>query len=100
MFRRSTRTAPTGDAAGPITIRPSTNDDAQALAQLAAVESRELPAGQLLLAEVEGRVVAAAPLDARSAPLADPFRPTAEIVELLKLRTRHISAVHELRRAA
>jgi hypothetical protein len=54
----------------------------------------------LVLAEVDGRLVAAAPLDPTSEPLADPFRPTAEVVELLKLRTRHIHAAHEFRRVA
>jgi hypothetical protein len=41
-----------------------------------------------LLAEVEGELVAAAPLDGEREPLSDPFRPTANVRELLRLRAR------------
>ena len=43
------------------------------------------PQGDVLLAELDGRLVAALPLDGGRA-VADPFTPTQEIVELLVLR--------------
>jgi hypothetical protein len=46
--------------------------------------------GPFLLAEVDGELVAAAPLDLDAEPLSDPFLPTANLRELLKLRARQI----------
>jgi hypothetical protein len=77
-----------------ITIRPCRDDDAGPLARLAAVDSARVPAGDLLVAEAEGQLRAAVSL-ADGATIADPFHPTAELVELLRLRARR-SAV-ELR---
>jgi hypothetical protein len=67
----------------PILIRRSGANDQAALERLAAVDSRTLPAGSFLLAEVEGELVAAAPIDVDAEALGDPFRPTADIRELL-----------------
>lgn len=75
---------------GPILIRYSRGDDRVALERLAALDSRMLPTGRFLLAEVDGELVAAAPLDLDTEPLSDPFLPTANLRELLRLRTRHI----------
>jgi hypothetical protein len=75
---------------GPILIRYSRDDDHVALERLAALDSRKLPKGPFLLAEVGGELVAAAPLDLDAEPLSDPFLPTANVRELLKLRARHI----------
>ena len=59
--------------------------DGAALERLAALDSARIPAGDLLLAEADGALVAAhAP--ATGATIADPFRPTAEVVSLLELR--------------
>lgn len=69
--------------ASPITLRPAAATDEPALAHLAALDSRAVPAGDVLLAEREGRVVAAvavATLDA----VADPFERTADVVSLLR----------------
>ena len=66
-------------------IRYAEDRDAAALERLAQLEGRHLPAGRVLLAEVEGEVLAALPL-AGGPPLADPFRPTASLVELLRTR--------------
>ena len=62
----------------------SVHDDA-ALERLAQLEGRPLPAGRMVLAEVEGEIVAALPL-AGGKPLSDPFRPTAHLLPLLRLR--------------
>ncbi len=48
------------------------------------------PSGRLVVAEVDGIVVAAYPLG-NGTPLADPFRPTAHLMPLLELRARQLS---------
>jgi hypothetical protein len=68
-----------------VLIRASRGSDGDALGRLAALDSARVPAGELLVAETEGALVAAhAP--ATGATIADPFRRTAEVVELLELR--------------
>lgn len=66
-----------------ITIRSAQADDAAALHRLAQLDSRTVPAGDLLVAEVDGELRAAVARDARVS-IADPFRPTAELVDLLR----------------
>ena len=67
-----------------ITIRPARHTDSSDLARLAELDSRRIPAGDLLLAEVCGRPVAAfAPVS--DEVIADPFRRTADVVELLRV---------------
>jgi hypothetical protein len=75
---------------GPLTIRTSRTDDDGALERLAALEGRGLPKGPFLLAEVGGELVAAAPLELDAPPLGNPFRPTADLCELLALRARQL----------
>jgi hypothetical protein len=71
--------------AAPISIRPAYGSDVSALRRLAALDSSIVPAGELLVAETDGALVAAhAP--ATGATIADPFRHTAAVVELLQLR--------------
>jgi hypothetical protein len=70
-----------------ISIRPAVPADRPALERLAILDSAHLPAGDLLVAEVDGELVAALNRDSGFA-IADPFRPTADVVELLRLRTR------------
>jgi hypothetical protein len=83
-------TPPQPDLLQAVLIRYSTNSDAAALARLAALDSRKLPEGPFLLAEAEGELVAAASLAVDEDPLSDPFRPTATIRELLRLRARQV----------
>ena len=84
------RTSRTARSDSPILIRVSTTSDDAALERLAALEDRTLPAGCFLIAEVGGELIAAAPLDVEDEPLGDPFRPTADLCELLRLRARQI----------
>jgi hypothetical protein len=77
-----------------ITIRSARDADAHALYRLAVLDSARVPAGDLLVAEVSGEIVAAA---SDHGVIADPFRPTADVVQLLQLRSR---AVHAPRTAA
>jgi hypothetical protein len=66
----------------PITIRQSTDSDVVQLRRLADLDSaRPLP-GPALIAEHGGHAVAAVSLDGRRS-IADPFLPTADVVELL-----------------
>ena len=68
-----------------ITIRPANSSDQSAIAHLAALDSTSVPAGDLLVAEMCGRAVAAFDVTSGRA-IADPFTPTADIVEMLELR--------------
>jgi hypothetical protein len=66
----------------PLTVRRATAVDEPALARLAALDSAEIPPGPLLLAESNGELRAAlSVIDGRA--IADPFHPTAAIVDLL-----------------
>ena len=62
----------------------SVHDDA-ALERLAQLGGHAAPEGRFVLAEVGGEVVAALPLRGGAA-LTDPFRPTAHLLPLLRLR--------------
>jgi hypothetical protein len=79
-----------GAAPAILTVRPAFPDDAQAVARLAALDSQRVPAGPLLVAEVAGELWAAVALDG-AAELGDPFRPTAELVVLLRERARQLT---------
>ncbi len=72
-------------AVGAIALRRATPTDRAALDRLAQLDDADTPAGDVLLAELDGRLVAALPLDG-GRPLADPFVRTQEIVDLLKVR--------------
>jgi len=72
---------------GAIVIRRATDADIRALADLAILDSREPLTGPALIAEVDG-VVRAALDTADHSVAADPFAPTAELVELLRLHAR------------
>jgi hypothetical protein len=71
--------------AGTVIIRTATGSDGAALRRLAQLDSARVPSGELLVAETDGSLVAAhAP--GSGATIADPFRRTAEVVDLLHLR--------------
>jgi hypothetical protein len=72
-----------------IIIRRSTDNDRAAIRHLAALDSRPAPSGEALLAFAGTELRAALPLDG-GAPLADPFQPTAEVVDLLRLRADQV----------
>ena len=68
-----------------ISIRLAEAADTSSLRRVAERDSRPLPGGQLLVAEVGGEVQAALSLQTGES-VADPFRATAAIVELLRIR--------------
>jgi hypothetical protein len=75
----------------PVLVRRSEPEDTGALRRLAALDSRRLPASEMLLAEVCGEPWAAITLDGREV-VANPFRPTADLVTLLRLRAEQLAA--------
>ena len=81
-----------------LTIRNSRPADASALRRLAALDSKTLPQGDMLVAEIAGEVVAAYSPE-RSRTSADPFRRTADVVELLRVwgREAHSTATRAQR---
>ena len=78
MHRRTSHTSE-------ITVRLADHTDSRALLYLAALDSAQVPAGALVLAESDGEIVAAVPVNGGRA-IADPFRGTAALVEMLELR--------------
>jgi hypothetical protein len=70
-----------------ITIRAATVGDMPAVLRLAALDDRPAPRGDALLAFVDGELAAARPLDGRH-PVADPFRHTAHLLDLLEVQSR------------
>ena len=70
-----------------ISIRLATDADNRTLLRLAALDSAPAPRGSVLVADVDGEIVAARAL-ARARSIADPFRRTADVRELLELRAR------------
>jgi hypothetical protein len=66
-----------------ITIRSARPTDVDAIRRLAALDSRRVPGGDVLVGEVAGRIVAA---HGATGTVADPFLPTADVVALLRVR--------------
>lgn len=73
-----------------LTIRLATDADARAVAVLAAVDSQPVPSGPLLLAEVGGELWAAESVTGGGS-IGDPFRPSADVRELLRERARQLA---------
>lgn len=69
-----------------ITIRHSTHEDGPAVLQLAQLDDRPVPEGDALLAFVDGELAAARALHGKA--IADPFRRTKELLEMLDLRAK------------
>ena len=79
------------EAADALVIRPATLADAHALERLAGLDSQLPLAGDVLLAERDGRLLAATSL-VSGRMVADPFQPTRDVVEVLALRARALGA--------
>ena len=72
-----------------VTVRLAGDADRDALRQLAERDGGRTPRGPLLVAEVDGSVLAARSLADGSA-VADPFAHSAHLAELLALRAAHL----------
>jgi len=70
-------------------IRRAVAADETALLRLADLDSARRPAGDTVIAEQAGSLVAAVSLS-DGASIADPFRPTADIVGLLRMRAAQL----------
>ena len=66
----------------PVTIRTARAADADALRLLAELDGGPVPGGRVLVAEVDGELVAAMPV-AGGPAIADPFLSTSALVSLL-----------------
>ena len=71
----------------PVLVRPARDVDAADLAKLAKLDSAAPLTGHVLLAVSGGEVAAAMSLDT-GAVIANPFVPTAHLVELLRTAAR------------
>ena len=71
-----------------VVIRAARGSDGAALENLARMDSQRPVSGDVLVAEQDGVIVAAIAADRA---IADPFRPTADLVALLRLRAGRTS---------
>ena len=69
-----------------IVIRSARAADEQAIAVLGVLDGgRHVPAGDVMVAEVDGRIRAA--VGSNGAAISDPFWPSAELVSMLRVHT-------------
>jgi hypothetical protein len=68
-----------------LTVRLAAQDDEPALRRLADVDSASRLTGRVLVAELEDELRAAISLDTGTV-IANPFKPSADIVHVLRLR--------------
>ncbi|MFL5827775.1 MAG: hypothetical protein ACJ76V_14720 [Thermoleophilaceae bacterium] len=73
-----------------VIVRDAVPADFDAIVRLAALDDRRVPSGTVVVAEVDGELVAAVSLAGHA--IADPFRPTADLVSLLELRATQLRA--------
>jgi hypothetical protein len=84
-WSRRASVAPAGAWPDSVTIRRATDDDATALARLAALDSHPQLRGDVLVAESGGEIWAAAEIHGAWV-LADPFRPSGELALMVAQR--------------
>ena len=82
----------------PLVLRPSTAADAASLERLAALDSARPLTGEVMLAHAGGDVRAALSLETGRV-VADPFYPSAELVELLRAASGNAPRRSRRRRA-
>jgi hypothetical protein len=86
----------TFESTASVTIRYAREDDGDALARLAQLDSQDALQGAVLVGEVAGEIWAAVALSDYQV-IADPFRPSGELAFLLVERARQVRR-HEGRR--
>ena len=74
---------------GELQIRAATDADMLALVRLARLDSSRPPAGTIIVAEDGGAITAALAAE-DGATIADPFRATAPVVAMLRLRAEQL----------
>jgi hypothetical protein len=92
-MKRKTRTVtPPSESMETLTIRMAVPADTPALVRLAQLDSARAPEQlPMLVAVADGDLCAALPLNGGTA-IANPFRPTAEIVAMLTARAEQLQA--------
>ena len=83
----------------PLVLRPATSHDAADLERLAALDSAEPLTGKVLVAHAGGELRAALSVDSGRA-VADPFYPSADLVDLLRTAARDDRRRHHRRARA
>ena len=83
----------------PVLVRPASTVDADALVRLARLDSARPLTGEVLVAASGGEISAAMSLDT-GAVIADPFQPTAHLVDLLRTAARPAGGRGSIRRRA
>jgi hypothetical protein len=78
------------DTAAALTIRWARDEDALAVEQLAGLDGADPPPGAVLIAELDGELIAALPVTG-GRPIANPFRPAAGIVRLLEFHADQLN---------
>lgn len=78
-----------------VAIRAARPADDLAVAALAVLDEATPPLGDMLVAEVNGSILAVLPLDG-SRPFADPFRRTGDLVALLRARAAQLGAARNV----
>jgi hypothetical protein len=81
-----------------VTLRFGSRADEASLARLAALDSSKPPAQPVLLAEVDGQLLAAVALSDGTV-IADPFHPTLDLIELLRARARQLNGDSRIMRS-
>jgi hypothetical protein len=89
MFKQLARHKEIPVTHAPLRIRQARHDDAAAVLRLAALDSSDVPRGDVLLAEVGDELWAALSLEDGHA-IADPLRPSADAVLILGQRARQL----------
>ena len=79
-----------------LTIRLATSSDEFAVRRLAVLDSASPPTGEVLLAEMGNELWAALSVDTGTA-IADPFRPSGDLVDLLRFRAGRLDTGFSLR---
>jgi hypothetical protein len=87
VFIRRHRDHPSMTSTASLTIRHATATDEADLIRLAALDSSRVPSGELLVAQVDGNLVAALSVDTGAA-IADPFEHTAAILDSMRAQIR------------
>jgi hypothetical protein len=82
-----------------IVIRSASSADEQAIAVLGIIDGgRNLPAGHVTLAEVDGRIRAA--VGSNGVSISDPFWPSADLVSMLRVQAELSTPAHRPARFA
>jgi hypothetical protein len=98
MFNQLTRRKEIPATAATLRIRQARPADAAALERLAALDSSQVPVGDVLLAEVGDELWAAYSMD-DGAHIADPLRPSANAVLILAQRGAQLRRRPQRRRS-